>query len=137
MSRYDPTDPAALARSAGIETVTILPAISTTERPRPQLHAVAVFMDEPVPHLSPFAGLTDYDQRLPLADHECDHGHLATDPHITCDCYELDRIRRAADRAALVDVDELDVVDELLELAATDRGGPHDAADLTIERSAA
>lgn len=133
MTEYD----ASSARSAAHYTPTIPPAFSEVERERPTIHAVAVFMDEPVPHLSPFAGLTDYDQRLPLADHECPHGHLSTDPQISCDCYELDRIRRAADRAALVDVDELDDLDEqLLELAALDRGGAHDAAALDpIERS--
>jgi len=49
-------------------------------------HKIVVNL-EPHFHISPLAGLTDRDQRLPLAEFECEHGHLATDPNVKCKCF--------------------------------------------------
>jgi len=124
----DRSAPSTVARSMGDFALVIPPTITdATPRP-PQLHATLCYFDEPVPNLNRRADLTAADQSRDLADNECPHGHLPGDPRISCDCYELARIRRHADE---LDADELD--DELLRIAAhadDDRGGPHDPADL-------
>lgn len=72
-------------------------------------HVVAVHI-EPDPWTMNPRG-TAYEQTRPMADAECEHGHLPTDARITCDCHELARIRREAEAAAV------ELADELLELA--------------------
>jgi hypothetical protein len=122
------TDAAAMshARTLASATPTIPTELTTNDR-QPTIgnafHRIHVFHDPPVGNVNPWADLTAADQSRDLADNECRHGHLASDARITCDCYELARIRRAAE---MVDAAELDDADELLELAAD----PAPTADL-------